>query len=131
MSEAAAECPSQHPGLASGTMGTPLSEIQRDPDVWFDDGNVIVIAQRTAFRFHRGTLAQHSEIFRSLFSIPQPTSPDTMDGCPVICVTDTPYDFKFLLRAIYDGVRYARIGSTAMIPSNLDHSPVSSRQRVL
>ncbi|RDX41828.1 hypothetical protein OH76DRAFT_1363808 [Lentinus brumalis] len=85
-------------------MGTPLSEIHRDPDVWFEDGNIIVIAQQTAFCFHRGTLAKHSEIFCSLFTVPQPTSPDTMDGCPVICVTDTPYDFKFLLRAIYDGV---------------------------
>ncbi|KAI0688695.1 hypothetical protein C8T65DRAFT_118016 [Cerioporus squamosus] len=81
-----------------------FGEIQRDPDIWFEDGNIVVVAQQTAFRFHRGTLSRHSEIFRSLFSVPQPTSPETLDDCPVIRVTDISYDFKFLLRAIYDGV---------------------------
>ncbi|KAI0688696.1 hypothetical protein C8T65DRAFT_589292 [Cerioporus squamosus] len=85
---------------------TSLSGAQPDPDLWFDDGNVIVVAQQTAFRFHRSVLSRHSETFRGMFTIPQPTSSTSvqiMDGCPVIDVTDTSYDFRHLLRAVYDG----------------------------
>ena len=85
-------------------------EIQRDPDIWFEDGNVIVIAHNTAFRFHKGVLSHHSQVFRDLFLVPQPSgsaaSPlDILDGCPAVRVSDTSYDFRELLRAIYGGVR--------------------------
>ncbi|TFK84644.1 hypothetical protein K466DRAFT_496187 [Polyporus arcularius HHB13444] len=92
--------------MATPDSSTALDGVQPDPDMWFEDGNVIVIAQQTAFRFHRGALSRHSEAFRGLFSVPQPTSSgsvQTMDGCPVIHVTDTAYDFRHLLRAVYDG----------------------------
>ncbi len=95
--------------MATPDSSTALDGVQPDPDMWFEDGNVIVIAQQTAFRFHRGALSRHSEAFRGLFSVPQPTSSgsvQTMDGCPVIHVTDTAYDFRHLLRAVYDGARY-------------------------
>ncbi|RPD69734.1 hypothetical protein L226DRAFT_442891, partial [Lentinus tigrinus ALCF2SS1-7] len=80
-----------------------------DPDLWFDDGNVVFIAQQTGFRVHRGALSRHSETFRNMFSVPQPANCESqasfeeMDGCPVVRVTDTSYDFKHLLRAVYDG----------------------------
>ncbi|KAI0788374.1 hypothetical protein C8Q74DRAFT_1367103 [Fomes fomentarius] len=83
--------------------------VQLDEDLWFEDGNVIVIAQERAFRFHRGALSRHSDVFCGLFSLPQPTSRDvvdTLDGISIVHVPDTAYDFKHLLRAIYDGVHY-------------------------
>ena len=46
--------------------------IRRDSDVWFEDGNIVVIAQNTTFRFHKGVLSLHSQAFRDLFSVPQP-----------------------------------------------------------
>ena len=89
----------------------PPDEIQRDTDIWFEDGNVIVIAQNIAFRFHKGVLSHHSQVFRDLFLVPQPSgstasSIDILDGCPAVRVSDTSYDFRELLRAIYGGVRY-------------------------
>ncbi|KAM5544908.1 hypothetical protein V8D89_001806 [Ganoderma adspersum] len=68
--------------------------IQRDSTIWFEDGNIVAIAQNTAFRFHKGVLALHSQVFRDLFSF---------DGCPVVHVTDTSYDFRELLRELYCG----------------------------
>lgn len=92
------------------TTSAALDGVQPDPELWFEDGNVIVVAQKTAYRFHRGALSRHSEIFRGLFTVPQPeaSSTQTMDGCPVIHVTDSSYDFKHLLRVVYDGARCVR-----------------------
>ncbi|KAI1786600.1 hypothetical protein LXA43DRAFT_897702 [Ganoderma leucocontextum] len=97
-------------------------EIQRDSDIWFEDGNVIVIAQNTAFRFHKGVLSHHSQVFRDLFLVPQPSisragsSIDVLDGCPVVRVSDTSYDFRELLRAIYGGVSYLHPDRSAAFP---------------
>ena len=80
----------------------------KDTDFWFDDANIVIIAQSTAFRVHRGLLSQHSDVFRDLFTIPQPVDEkgaDTMDGCPVVRLPDTSYDVRELLRVIYGGVR--------------------------
>ena len=94
--------------MATGPAEAPTPV--QDPDIWFEDGNVVVIAQNTAFRFHRGTLCRHSEVFRGMFSIPQPASlEDELEvtyGCPVIHVSDTACDFKRMLHAIYDGMWY-------------------------
>ncbi len=97
--------------------------IQKDSDIWFEDGNVIVIAQHTAFRFHKGVLSRHSQVFRDLFLVPQPSTSeasasDVFDGCPAVRVSDTSYDFRELLRAIYGGVRYVafHLSSTPVQP---------------
>ena len=47
--------------------------INRDSEVWFGDGNIVVVAQNTAFRFHKSVVSLHSSVFRDLFSIPQPS----------------------------------------------------------
>ena len=84
--------------------------INRDSEVWFEDGNIVVVAQNTAFRFHKSVVSLHSSVFRDLFSIPQPSLmgeevDETFDGCPVVRVSDTSYDFRELIRAIYCSVR--------------------------
>ncbi|KAI1786587.1 hypothetical protein LXA43DRAFT_952359 [Ganoderma leucocontextum] len=86
--------------------------IQRDSEIWFEDGNIVVITQNTAFRFHKSVLSLHSPVFRDLFLVPQPSPAggeepvETLDGCPVVRVSDTSYDFRELLRAIYGGVSH-------------------------
>ena len=88
---------------------------KRDSEVWSEDGNIVVVAQNTAFRFHKSVVSLHSSVFRDLFSIPQPSLilidgevVEVFDGCPVVHVSDTSYDFRELLRAIYGGVRRVR-----------------------
>ena len=76
--------------------------------LWFDDGNVILIAEGTSFKVHKSVLSSKSYVFKDMFSIPQPTIPsetDMMhhDGVPVVYMTDTWRDLTCILGVIYDG----------------------------
>ncbi|KAI0750320.1 hypothetical protein C8Q80DRAFT_1253846 [Daedaleopsis nitida] len=108
----------EHSGnLALTVTGTHTVGFDRDPDMWFEDGNVVIVAQHTAFRVHRGPLSRHSVVFQDLFNISQPlvnstVSDDVYDGCPTLHVTDTVCDSKRFLGAIYDGLGY-------MVPASL------------
>ncbi|KAM5544058.1 hypothetical protein V8D89_002244 [Ganoderma adspersum] len=96
--------------------------IKRDiSEVWFEDGNTVVIGQNTAFRFHKSVVSIHSSVFCDLFSIPRPSPKgeevdETFDGCPVVRVSDTSYDFRELIRAIYGGVNYLRPEQVVTFP---------------
>ena len=80
-----------------------LDGITKDSQVWFKDGNVIFVAQTPSmsFRVHKSILSRHSEVFQDLFSIPQPPTADTIEGCSVVHVSDTSFDFRQFLRVIY------------------------------
>ncbi|KAM5544054.1 hypothetical protein V8D89_002240, partial [Ganoderma adspersum] len=86
------------------------SEPQQDPELWFEDGNVVIVAGSAAFRVHTGILklSRHSEIFQNMFGVPQPALPDpsdVFDGQPVVHVSDSAHDFKQLLGMLYDGAK--------------------------
>ncbi|KAJ7629873.1 hypothetical protein B0H17DRAFT_1284054 [Mycena rosella] len=70
---------------------TALSNVIRS-DLWFSDGNIILIAASIAFKVHRGQLRRHSEVFDDVFNLPQPKDQDLYDGCPWIEVYDCPSD---------------------------------------
>ena len=57
-----------------GDVDEPRAAFVRDEDVWFSDGNMVLEAERYAFKVYQGLLAQNSEVFRHLFFIPQPDS---------------------------------------------------------
>ena len=75
-------------------------------DVWYSDGGVVLVAEKTAFRAHCTILAAYCEIFRDMFSIPQPSTPDpsteTYKGHQVVRLQDAAADLKHFLKAIYD-----------------------------
>ena len=71
-------------------------------DIWFEDGNVVLQAQSTQFRVHRGVLSANSAIFADLFTIPQPASEELVDGCPVVQLSDSAEDLCHILEAIYN-----------------------------
>ncbi|RDX51165.1 hypothetical protein OH76DRAFT_1481836 [Lentinus brumalis] len=91
-----------------------VSELSKDSEFWFHDGNVVLVAQRGAFRVHRSILSRHSEVFRNMFAIPVPSTPDSsteqLEGLPAIPVSDSAHDFKHLLHALYDGSNYLKHG---------------------
>ena len=61
----------------------------RHRDLWFEDGNVILIAENTGFRVFKNVLARHSEIFRDAFQMPQPaTLEECFEGCPIVRMAD-------------------------------------------
>ncbi|EMD41182.1 hypothetical protein CERSUDRAFT_111734 [Gelatoporia subvermispora B] len=77
----------------------PTSDFESDSTLWFEDGNVIMVADSVGFRLYRGVLSARSTVFQNLFQIPQPTDGETYEGCPVIRLQDTAEDLRHLLRA--------------------------------
>ena len=88
--------------------GSPASEVDVQEkirsDFWFHDGNIVLLVGHVAFKVHRGQLERHSEVFRDILSIPQPTDSPKQDGCPMIELFDCPTDVWYLLKALYDGL---------------------------
>lgn len=72
-------------------------------EIWLDDGNIILIAQETAFRVHRSVLSRNSDVFRDILTVPQPADAEMLDGLPVVRLSDSKRDVVHLLRALYDG----------------------------
>ncbi|KAF7358926.1 BTB domain-containing protein [Mycena sanguinolenta] len=80
-------------------------------ELWFSDGNVVIVASSVAFKVHRGQLRRHSEVFDDLFSLPQPKDQDLYDGCPWVEVYDCPSDVLYFLKALYDGLYFKTPGA--------------------
>ncbi|KAI0820490.1 hypothetical protein BC628DRAFT_1396658 [Trametes gibbosa] len=81
------------------------TRVKRHPEYWFNDGSIVVVAQETGYRIHKSILARHSEVFCDLFSVPQTSADDHLDGCPVVRISDPSVDFSNLLKAFYDTAR--------------------------
>lgn len=74
---------------------------KRDEEFWYSDGSIILVAGDVEFRIYKGLLADHSPVFRDMFSLPQPPviASLTIDTCPVVHLSDSPYDLRHVLRA--------------------------------
>ncbi|KAJ6509171.1 hypothetical protein C8R47DRAFT_1208369 [Mycena vitilis] len=75
---------------------------QRSPELWFDDGNLIVQAEDRQFRVYRGVLAARSPIFQDMLSFPQPSDSELVEGCPLVRLPDSALEVTAFLRAIFD-----------------------------
>lgn len=75
-------------------------------EIWFSDGNIILLAGSTGFKVHQGQLARHSDFFAALFSLPTPGDEPTYDGCVYIRLDDSPIDVHHFLQALYDGLYF-------------------------
>ncbi|KAL6306852.1 hypothetical protein BKA93DRAFT_728331 [Sparassis latifolia] len=95
------------PSSSRSALAENNGELEQDADFWFADGSIILIAENTAFRVHQGVLSRHSEVFRDLFTVPQPDGEQYAYGCPVVCLYDSPVDLRYLLRVLYDGLKHS------------------------
>ena len=73
--------------------------------LWFDDGNITLIAQDVAFRIYRSLLAAQSTVFADMFASAIPSADECMDGCPAVHVSDSSEDLAHLLRVLLPGSR--------------------------
>ncbi|KAJ6519077.1 hypothetical protein C8R45DRAFT_1085135 [Mycena sanguinolenta] len=88
------------PAKRKRTENAPVT-ITRSKRWFFDDGNVVLQAGNTQFRVHWGVLALHSSVFRGMQGLPQPPDQPSVDGCPVVELSDNPADVDYLLKALY------------------------------
>ena len=88
---------------AASSAATPELPPQplRHPTFWLYDGSIILHVENTLFRVHQTILANHSEVFADLFTVPQPEDEQRIEGCHVVCLHDNAKDFEDLLKAIY------------------------------
>ncbi|KII90239.1 hypothetical protein PLICRDRAFT_108318 [Plicaturopsis crispa FD-325 SS-3] len=68
---------------------------------YFKDGNIILSVERRRFRVHH-TRLQCSDIFSDMMGIPQPLDTESVDGCPIVELSDTARDWMVVLKWIYD-----------------------------
>jgi len=55
------------------------TQVEKHPDLWFEDGSVICRAENTLFCVHMSQLARHSLVFNDMFMLPQgPGSEESM-----------------------------------------------------
>ncbi|KAF8216886.1 hypothetical protein K438DRAFT_1559130 [Mycena galopus ATCC 62051] len=76
-----------------------LSITRSEP--WVRDGNVVLQAANTQFRIHWSVLALHSSVFRDMEGLSQPHGEPTVEGCPVVELSDNLADVEYLLKALY------------------------------
>jgi len=74
-------------------------------EFWFEDGNIVVQAQRTQFRLHRSVLSMQSPIFRDMFAYPQPEDGPTVDGCPLVHLPESSKDVRNFVKLLYDAIK--------------------------
>ena len=78
---------------------------EKDKDLWFDDGNIVLVTGARGFRVYRGILTRASVVFQDLFKLPQPAHAETFEGCPVVRLHDSAKDMSRLFTILYNGAR--------------------------
>ncbi|KAF8590835.1 hypothetical protein K439DRAFT_1304721, partial [Ramaria rubella] len=80
----------------------PQQEYKKSDLIYLDDGNIILIAEQTAFRVHKGLLSYNSEVFRNMFAtVQEPPGSETFDGLPIVQLFgDSSADVEDFLEAI-------------------------------
>ncbi|KAI5890591.1 uncharacterized protein SCHCODRAFT_02547540 [Schizophyllum commune H4-8] len=88
------------------------SAATRHQEHWYRDGSIVLHVQDMLFRVHQTTLEKLSEVFKDLFSVPQPLDDERIDGCPAVRLEgDHGVDWVHLLDAIYDPLHFDELAS--------------------
>ncbi|EKM49651.1 uncharacterized protein PHACADRAFT_214184 [Phanerochaete carnosa HHB-10118-sp] len=81
----------------------PVHTLSRHPDLWFEDGNIVLQAEDTVFKVFKSVLSKHALLFADIFSLPQPSKEqEQYDGCVLVKVHDEPKHMATFLQAIFD-----------------------------
>ena len=77
--------------------------LNRHPEFYFDDGNIILLVENDLYNVHRSILARHSNAFLGMFELPQ--GPGIQEGLtdenPVRLPETRSTDFELLLLTLY------------------------------
>lgn len=113
--------------------------LQRHKGLWFEDGSVVCRVENNLFCVHMSVLERHSEFFKDMFTIPQPSEGQgqsdslVIEGSimrhspqliPVITLFDRAEDVANLLNALYD------IGPYVFLLISSEYGSDIARQRL-
>lgn len=76
-------------------------DLQEDPDLWFDDGNILIICEQITFRVHRSILSLNSQIFKDMFTLNEQLETESTAPSPVHLL-DAGQDVRHFLKALYN-----------------------------
>jgi len=83
----------------------PPSVVERHPDLYFDDGNLVLLTPTRYFVVHQGFLCRHSPVLKDVVeTLESSSSLLRLEGLPVVKVQDTSEDMLYFLIALYDGL---------------------------
>ncbi|KIJ67683.1 hypothetical protein HYDPIDRAFT_173491 [Hydnomerulius pinastri MD-312] len=90
----------RHSG-SSRSLGTSPA---RHVDLYFSDGNIVILAGSDYFLVHQGLLSRHSEVLEEL--IKQMDSTPGIEGRPVLSLPEPSHSIAHFLQALYDGISF-------------------------
>lgn len=74
-------------------------------ELWFEDGSVVIQAEKSLFRISRAILGSRSPVFKDIFTCAE-SLPESerayVEGCAYIRVSDSAQDMTYFLKAIFD-----------------------------
>ncbi|OJA14502.1 hypothetical protein AZE42_04456 [Rhizopogon vesiculosus] len=73
-------------------------------DLYFKDGNIVLLAGMSYFLVHQGLLSRHSEVLDQLIRTMDNSL--VLEGRPVLTLPDLSPDITHFLKAIYDGISF-------------------------
>ncbi|KAF9048919.1 hypothetical protein BJ165DRAFT_1343369 [Panaeolus papilionaceus] len=85
------------------------SKITKHPEFYFQDGSVVLIVEKVAFRVHQSVLSRHSEVFKGMWDMPQPPEAESYDGCPAVVLLDSVRDFEDVMKVLYDSFYFDKL----------------------
>jgi BTB/POZ domain len=96
-----AESSQTHSNKRARTVSETSEESLEQYEPWWDDGNIIIIAENKKFRVHRSIIAAHSVVFKDMLCVGQ-SEQELMDGCPFVRLHDSAKDLRHALKALYN-----------------------------
>jgi hypothetical protein len=90
------------PVTSDPTSYPSATPVKRSPDVWFEDGTIILEAESIQFKVYKGILAANSTVFNDMLVVGStPENNEMVEGCPVVHVFDSALDMKHFLKALH------------------------------
>lgn len=91
----------------------PEVQITPHSELWFEDGNIELIAENVSFRVHKTVLAGSSDFFKDMFSLPQPPTEESAEEnalhmqpeIPRLQTSETAEDLAYFLDVMYNSLR--------------------------
>ncbi|KAJ6500867.1 hypothetical protein C8R45DRAFT_863706 [Mycena sanguinolenta] len=102
----------------------------RVEELWFSDGSLVVQAGQSLFRVYCAILATRSSVFKDMFTFAQPSGAETIDGCPVVRLSDSAEDVTCFFRAIFDSSFFEPYPSKVSFDSVLSIARLSHKYSV-